>query len=442
MKIKELELNNFRGFEHLKIEFPDNKLAVFIGTNGSGKSSVLDALGMFLTKFMYKLIGKSINNIGLEIPKGAFIISKKDITIDLKKTTNNINVSSKNRNWHWTLYKSDDNSQDNEYSDDNNLDMYIHEFNLNSNESVPILVYYQTNRIVSVATKEDSKVYPHEEEISSPKLFTYKKALVPSLSQFKDFVYWFKKTEDVENRQKIKRQTLEYRDERLETIRAALSSFLDYLTDENYKNLRIENSDTIAPFSFEFVQRGFGLMIEKNGQEFEVNQLSDGEKTLIMLVCDIARRLTIANPSLKNKLEGEGVVMIDEIELHLHPKWQRNVLPALQKTFPNIQFIVTTHSPQVLGGVERESVFILKDFKLQEYKPYTKGRDSNSILLDVMGADARDNTYAKKLDELAKLLDDENKDEAYALLDKLKEDLGARDSEITRIETIMHFFED
>jgi predicted ATP-binding protein involved in virulence len=161
-----------------------------------------------------------------------------------------------------------------------------------------------------------------------------------------------------------------------------------------------------------------------------------------MLVCDIARRLTIANPALENKLEGEGVVMIDEIELHLHPAWQRNVLPALQQTFPNIQFIVTTHSPQVLGGIERESLFILKDFQLQEYTPHTKGRDSNSILKEVQGVDERLPAYREKLDKLAKLLDDENVNEAGKLLVELKKDLGERDVEIAKIETIMHFFDD
>ena len=99
---------------------------------------------------------------------------------------------------------------------------------------------------------------------------------------------------------------------------------------------------------------------------------------------DLARRLAIANPWLgENALEGEGIILIDEIDLHLHPQWQRRVLPALTQTFPNCQFIVTTHSPQVLSEVPGESVFILENGKLLDYSPHTRGRDSNSILSEI-----------------------------------------------------------
>lgn len=81
----------------------------------------------------------------------------------------------------------------------------------------------------------------------------------------------------------------------------------------------------------------------------DVLQLSDGEKCTLALFGDIARRLAIANPSLDDPLQGDGVVLIDELELHMHTSWQRKVISMLKKTFPNIQFIITTHSPQILG---------------------------------------------------------------------------------------------
>jgi predicted ATP-binding protein involved in virulence len=302
------------------------------------------------------------------------------------------------------------------------------------NGSIPILIYYKTEKFSSTPKDETSP------EVGIPfQFYAYKNSLNSKLNQFQDFKEWFKQVEDEEVRQIRNRNNFNYRDQRLESIRNALDSFLSLLTDDVYKNLSVKMNDSPV---FKFKPSGHTLAINKNGQDFSINQLSDGEKTLIMLVCDIARRLTIANPALENKLEGEGVVMIDEIELHLHPAWQRNVLPALQQTFPNIQFIVTTHSPQVLGGIERESLFILKDFQLQEYTPHTKGRDSNSILKEVQGVDERLPAYREKLDKLAKLLDDENVNEAGKLLVELKKDLGERDVEIAKIETIMHFFDD
>ena len=91
----------------------------------------------------------------------------------------------------------------------------------------------------------------------------------------------------------------------------------------------------------------------------DVLQLSDGEKCTLALFGDIARRLAIANPSLDDPLQGDGVVLIDELELHMHTSWQRKVISMLKKTFPNIQFIITTHSPQILGEVDHDLMFML-----------------------------------------------------------------------------------
>lgn len=92
----------------------------------------------------------------------------------------------------------------------------------------------------------------------------------------------------------------------------------------------------------------------KNGQTLELLQLSDGEKCALAMMGDLARRLTLANPHSECPLHGGGIVLIDEIELHMHPSWQRVVVPTLHKVFPNIQFIITTHSPQVLGELTKD----------------------------------------------------------------------------------------
>ncbi|MDM8525382.1 AAA family ATPase [Desulfococcaceae bacterium HSG8] len=100
-------------------------------------------------------------------------------------------------------------------------------------------------------------------------------------------------------------------------------------------------------------------MPKKNNSEFSIEQLSDGEKCLIALIGDIARRLAIANPSLDDPLQGKAVILIDEIDLHLHPSWQRMILPGLLATFPKCQFVITTHSPQVLGETDARHIFLL-----------------------------------------------------------------------------------
>lgn len=103
------------------------------------------------------------------------------------------------------------------------------------------------------------------------------------------------------------------------------------------------------------------MVVYKAGKEIRVDMLSDGEKCTLALLGDLARRLVLANPSAENPLVGKGIVLIDEIELHMHPSWQRRVLHVLNEVFPNIQFIVTTHSAQVLGEVGDDyDIFSLK----------------------------------------------------------------------------------
>jgi predicted ATP-binding protein involved in virulence len=194
-----------------------------------------------------------------------------------------------------------------------------------------------------------------------------------------------------------------------------------------FTNLRVRRQPTLR------------MTVEKNGEELIVNQLSDGEKCLLAMTGDLARRLSIANPSLKNPLEGYGVVLIDEVDLHLHPQWQRIIIPSLERTFPNCQFIVTTHSPLVLSYLKKEQVFLLEDFKLVEKTPHTYGRDVGSILFDVMAVLDRPDEIKKRLEKCNRLIDDENYDDAKREIDKLEVLLGPNDPEILRAKSMLTF---
>jgi predicted ATP-binding protein involved in virulence len=151
---------------------------------------------------------------------------------------------------------------------------------------------------------------------------------------------------------------------------------MNMFEEENFTNLRIERN----PLS---------MKVNKGKVSLRIEQLSDGEKCTLALIGDLARRLSLANPAGGKPLEGTGVVLIDEVELHMHPKWQREILAKLKKTFPNIQFIITTHSPQVLGEIDSDiNVFSLKmeegNLEYMNVSPL-KGWDSNYILEDYMG---------------------------------------------------------
>ena len=141
---------------------------------------------------------------------------------------------------------------------------------------------------------------------------------------------------------------------------------------------------------------------------------------IIFLVTDITRRLLLLNDGSIDALDKTGIVLIDEIEMHLHPKWQREIISALKSVFPNIQFIATTHSPQVLSNLSMDDVIVLdgKTFHAPNSNPI--GRDSNGILEEVLGSTTRPMEIDSLISEIFVLLSNE-KNELSLAEDKLDE---------------------
>jgi predicted ATP-binding protein involved in virulence len=179
--------------------------------------------------------------------------------------------------------------------------------------------------------------------------------------------------------------------------------------------------------------------IEKHGHRFNLDQLSDGEKALLALAFDLTRRLTIANPKSKNPVvEGMALVMIDEIELHLHPKWQRQVVGRLLKAFPNCQFIITTHSPQILGELDARKILVLDSGKA--HRPLRAfGMDSSRVLEEIMDAAPRNKSVSDRLRKLAIAVDKNNTTNVFKLLSQLRRQLGDTAPEVLEAETMLQF---
>lgn len=220
----------------------------------------------------------------------------------------------------------------------------------------------------------------------------------------------------------VKPDDYQFPDPQLEAVQTALSRFLP-----EFSNLIVRRQ----PLRME---------IEKNGKPFTVNQLSDGEKCLIALIGDLARRLAILNPASTNPLEGTGIVLIDEIDLHLHPKWQRMVVPKLLDVFPNCQFIISTHSPSVITHVQRESLFLLKqtDSGIAAEKPdESYGKTVDRILEDLMGLETtRPNEVESDLDTIFRAINAGKLEEARNLISSLKEKIGT-DPELVKAEVLI-----
>jgi predicted ATP-binding protein involved in virulence len=262
----------------------------------------------------------------------------------------------------------------------------------------------------------------------------YNNAFSKNMTNFSDFLEWFEKEENIENRLKVSENNLEIVSRNLENVRKAVKTFLNGFSSDSYSELKVKPKEDKQDYSLHSSKESSSFLITKNGDKLDIEkQLSSGEQSLLVMIGDIARRLTIVNPRLEDALQGSGIVLIDEIELHMHPQWQREIIPCLRKTFPNIQFIVTTHSPQVLSAVDKENIIILEDFQVVKETPHTKGRDANSILFEIQGVEKRPLEYKNKINELYRLLDNSNIKEAKEMLDELTQIFGENDSEIVRI---------
>ena len=226
-------------------------------------------------------------------------------------------------------------------------------------------------------------------------------------------------------------------DEDLRRVEQALSTEgreLDIVTKTiekfipEYSNLRVTRIPTPH------------MLVEKNGETIRLDQLSDGEKNMIAMIGDIARRLSMANPRMDNPLKGDGIVLIDEIDLHLHPLWQRVIISRLTEVFPNCQFIVSTHSPQVLSHVKAEHIFILKPTKddISIEKPTESyGKSTDRQLEDILGVASRPDNIKEELHNLYILIQEKKLVDAKVLMKTLEKEIEGREPELVKAEVLI-----
>ena len=182
------------------------------------------------------------------------------------------------------------------------------------------------------------------------------------------------------------------------------------------------------------------LLIDRDDRtSLPVRFLSNGERGVLAIMLDLTRRLAQANPNMKDPAaEAEAIVLIDDLELHLHPVCQRRIVGNLTKTFPKCQFIATTHSPQVIGELEQDRIQIIADD--QVYSPsHSFGVDSSRVLEEIMDADPRTADVKVLLSKISQTIGDHQYNHARVLLTELACKLGENDPEVTGIQTLLDF---
>lgn len=413
MWIERLTLKDFRGFAELDLDL-DRAVTVLVGVNGSGKSSVLDAIAI-----------AAVFQLFLKTNAQALDTGSRGLTWeDVRQGAENVAITLAVRHPEGILAtrsaRERSAPENRAYRNDNSV--VVGGYEGHDRGTIPLAIHLRSPRALAsgiVATD----AFRLEQRALRPALAAIDDALDGALLAFAPFVAWYREQEDVENERRRDGQP-EHEDPQLRAVRQALLQVVPEYTDLRVRRLPSPH-----------------LTVRKAGITLSLAQLSDGEKNLLALVGDIARRMAVADPSADDPLQTEAVILIDEIELHLHPAWQRRVLPRLRRAFPRSQLIVTTHSPQVIASVPAESVIVLKDFVARRLSHPTEGRDSNAILREVFGDPARPQEAAAEIDAVRKLIDAEHLDEARTRLATLAEKFSAEDDDVLDLRTRLDFAE-
>ncbi len=499
MKVKRLHLQNYGRFEDLKIDFAptaekSGNVTVIVGNNGAGKSQILQALATGLSWFVNGLLyysGEQVSHIrshsetilfpheGEYIDQSRIMNNRDEVRLDLAFSDMNhelkgLSISTTRKEiLKPAIYGTGDNGFN--YL----IGEYAKIFESNKKSSLPLIANYTTDRNVEVS-KIDASYSFLLDQLSAYEYFSN------AGSNYEEFFKWFRDNEDIENElRKDKTQSLELNDietqlyaleKKKELIKEILSGLKDDEETALYNTLIKINSD-INNKKREFnqffirsdvlvstVSKGISsqlehvrnaidyftnfknirvrrlnkptMIVEKDGEELDVNQLSQGEKSLLALVGDIARRLALLNPSLDNPLEGEGVVMIDEVDLHLHPKWQHDLIDKLVKTFPNVQFILTTHSPHVISDRNDILLYSLDDGELIEM-PNVYGEDVNTVLTKIFDVDIRDSEVEKQFTIIRRAISNHDYSIAESNIEQLAEKLPSDHLELLKCRLLL-----
>ncbi len=373
--ITKLTLRNYRCFQELSLSL-HNRLTVFVAPNGGGKTAVLDGLAVALRLFVDTVEGRTtskgfdsrdirlvlnpegkmepVTPVALEAA-GKFLghdvswVRERQSEAASRTTTARagelkaVAFALAHQNQEWVLSKSA------------NVPLF------------PLISYYGTGRLWSTSKLTEGKKIRETAPNARHRGYT---DCLSSSSHFKYFIDWYRRF-SYEAR-KVAPEQEDSPHEPRRTLTAVGQAVDIALTPSGWHGLEWDFAeDTIVAHHDEFGR-------------LPVDTLSDGIRNMIGLVADIAHRTARLNPHLGESaaIGTPGIVLIDEVDMHLHPQWQQVVLQSLEKAFPLIQFIVTTHSPQVLTTVRKENIRILMR---EEDGRWTAGEPSTSPLAHESG---------------------------------------------------------
>lgn len=346
MRVHRAKIRNFRAVEYASVPFHP-QLTVLIGDNASAKTTILDALVVAMSPIVEGLTKSRQRSVQ---PDDFRVLPQSDIFgFDDRPRAEEvvISVATDHGDLGGSFTRELTSKERFEVSQSIDTGLYRslrHMYADSVDHTLPIIAYYRETRALIERDRERDSFQTGYQRVRSRR-----SALIGALSGrsvYSELIRWFEETENFELRQQ-RELGEDHRDARLEAVRSAVSSMIPGVS-----NLRMVGHPPKLMMDISLPNTTPGTLT--------LDQLSSGYRVMLALVMDLARRMADLNPELYNPLETPGVVLIDEIDLHLHPRWQQLVVPSLLSTFPAVQFIISTHSPQVLTTLNEDNIIRLK----------------------------------------------------------------------------------
>lgn len=421
MYLNHLELENYRLFTHLEVDLHD-RLTVLVGNNGAGKTSVLEGAAVALGALFVKLDG--IPKIGIK-ESDAHLKSYELGSSDDVQAIYPVKISAKGsvdkKDVSWSRSKAASTGITT-YGDAKEITMYadtIQQRLRGGDQSLilPIIAYYGTGRLWDNHRERKGDVFKKNSRING-----YIECMDGTAS-IKLMMSWFRKmTVKKYQRQEQGKGPIPELEVVYQALKTCFSSITGYSDVDIMYNLDTDDLD----ISYIDVS-GFHMRIP-------LSQMSAGYKGAISLIADIAYRMANLNPQLLDCIltETDGVILIDEIDLHLHPQWQKRILKDLTEVFPKVQFIVSTHAPAVINSVRSENLVILKDSQVVSAGSQVYGKDVKSVLKEIMGVDDRPDSISQMFKNFDAALEGKDYSGAEHILNQLDELREYHDPEVAR----------
>lgn len=413
MRIEKLTIAGLRAFAHAEFTFLPG-VNLLVGINGVGKTTVLDALRISLSRVLPEISSSKGPKQNFELSDIKIGMDALQVACDFEHRKNKFNLLLQKKREN--IQPKDSGSIREQVTETPDIEQISPSLSTllpkaKKEKRQAIAIFYSTRRSLTMDYE------PSKTAIVGGQAAAFTGSLLNNRdTNLRLFAHWYKA------QQKLAEE-IPKAGRHLGVLQNAISEFLPRFT-----NLHVIDHGGSPHF-----------MIDKDGVPLSISQLSDGERGIISIVLDLAKRLSQANPDLDNPLEGEGIILIDEIDLHLHPKWQRSVIANFVRTFPNCQFIATTHSPQIIGEVDAKQITVIDN---GTYHPLVSfGVDSSRILSEILDTPQRNKEVDVLLEKLFSELDKENLKTSKQYLEELKKILGPNDPEVTRTNTMISFLE-